>query len=116
MSWCVSCFSHFFSVQQLTMNLQVGGVRFKAFSKKTLEQGKDDATKGVLAHQWCRAQALNLSAKEKILFKTVLTEKCAGTESMPWIDKVLLTKYVQLKGNVMQLIRRQDQALFESNR
>lgn len=86
--------------------------KFKSWAKKTVQQSDHDAeNKAVLAHQWCSNKTEALSAEQRIDFKTTMTAKCTGPETMPWIDKMRLRKYIQQGGDLMQLLTHQYEML-----
>jgi len=87
------------------------------WAKKTIQLPADQSDEtAVLVHQWCRTKTTALSTDEKAQFKTTWTEQCRGAETMPWIDKHFLRKYIKSGGDLMEILKRQDQALLDTGR
>ncbi|RKR83351.1 hypothetical protein BDD43_3557 [Mucilaginibacter gracilis] len=87
------------------------------WAKKAVQLPEPGITnKPVLVHHWCRAKTANLSPEQKLQFKTVTSAHCTGAETMPWINKNLLLKYIKSGGDLMEILKRQDKALYDAGR
>lgn len=58
-----------------------------------------------LAHQWCRNKTVLMSNDDKERFRDILTQQYSEQDGLPWLDGKLIKRYLQNRGNLMDLMK-----------